>query len=64
MIRASDHNRRVFLQDAQKGHPARPQQVKPEAYSLGYVDGLNEARTLLADFFSILLVGFGALDRS
>ena len=26
-----------------------------EAYPLGYVDGLNDARTLLADFFSILL---------
>ena len=29
-----------------------------------YVEGLNDARTPLADFFSILLVvGFGALDR-
>jgi hypothetical protein len=27
----------------------------PEAYPLGYVEGLNDARTLLADFFSILL---------
>jgi len=28
---------------------------RPEAYPLGYVEGLNDARTLLADFFSILL---------
>jgi hypothetical protein len=30
--------------------------VKARAYPLGYVEGLNDARTLLADFFSILLV--------
>ena len=29
---------------------------RPEAYPLGYVEGLNDARTLLAGFFSILLV--------
>ena len=28
----------------------------PEAYPLGYVEGLNDARTKLADFLSILLV--------
>jgi hypothetical protein len=27
----------------------------PEAYPLGYVEDLNDARTPLADFFSILL---------
>ena len=27
----------------------------PKAYPLGYVEGLNDARTPLADFFSILL---------
>jgi hypothetical protein len=27
----------------------------PEAYPLGYVEGLNDAKTPLADFFSILL---------
>jgi hypothetical protein len=26
----------------------------PEAYPLGYVESLNDARTTLADFFSIL----------
>jgi hypothetical protein len=26
------------------------------AYPLGYIEGLNDARTLLADFFSIPLV--------
>ncbi len=28
----------------------------PEAYPLGYVEDLNDARTLLADFFSIMLL--------
>jgi hypothetical protein len=28
-----------------------------EAYPLGYVEALNDARTLLADFFSILVDG-------
>jgi len=28
---------------------------RPEAYPLGYVEGLNDARTQLAAFFSILL---------
>jgi len=29
---------------------------KPEAYPRGYVEDFDESRTLLADFFSILLV--------
>ena len=29
--------------------------MKAEAYPLGYVEGLNDARTMLADFFSALL---------
>jgi len=36
---------------------------EPEAYPLGYVEGLNDARTLLADFFSILLGLFDLDDR-
>jgi hypothetical protein len=44
------------MQDAQKCRPARPQRVKArEAYPLGHVEGLNDARTMLAAFFSILL---------
>jgi len=31
----------------------------PEAYPLGYVEGLNDVRTKLTDFFSILLVEEG-----
>ncbi len=27
---------------------------RPEAYTLGYVEDLSDARTMLADFFSIL----------
>ena len=42
-------------QDAQKDRPARPQRVKSRGVPLGYVEGLNDARTKLADFFSILL---------
>ena len=41
--------------DAQKDRPARPQRVKARGVPLGYVEGLNDARTKLADFFSILL---------
>jgi len=33
----------------------------PEAYPRGYVEGLNDARTTLADFFSILL---GKVERN
>ncbi len=42
-------------QDAQKGRSARPQRVKVRGVPVGYVEGLNDARTKLADFFSILL---------
>jgi hypothetical protein len=49
-------NRKIFLQDAQKGRPARPQpKNRPQAYPLGYVEDLFKARTTLAGFFSILL---------
>jgi hypothetical protein len=63
------HNRSTFPQDAQKGqtsHPpnpgaprralshARPQRVKTRGVPSRYVEDLNDARTPLADFFSIL----------
>jgi hypothetical protein len=35
--------------------PARPQQVKDRGVPEGYVEGLNDARMKLADFFSSLL---------
>ncbi len=59
------HNKRTFSQDAQKGRSARPQRVKGRGVPLGYVEGLNNARTLLADFFSILLEegGYDAYNR-
>jgi hypothetical protein len=41
-------------QDAQKRCPARPQQAKRRRRTLRYVELLSEARTPLADFFSIL----------
>jgi len=44
------------VQDAQKGCPARPQRAKRRKRTLRYVELLSEARTTLADFFSILLV--------
>ncbi len=37
-------------QDAQKDRPARPQRVKDRCVPSGYVEGLNDVRTLLADF--------------
>jgi len=43
------------VQDAQKGCSARPQRVKTgSTYPLGDVEDLNDARTTLAGFFSIL----------
>ena len=47
--------RRAFPQDAQKGRPARPQRAKRQGVPLRYVEPLSDARTPLADFFSILL---------
>jgi len=48
--------RESFQQDAQKGHPARPQaKQEPEAYPPGYVEDSCELRTKLGAFFSILL---------
>src|SRR5205823_12480063 len=70
LILTSRHNRRIYTQDAQKGRSARPQRVKTGAYPLGYVEDLNDARTMhgkrrvsarrgrageKGDFFSILL---------
>jgi hypothetical protein len=46
--------REPLKQDAQKGRSARPQRVKARGVPLRYVEGLNDARTTLADFFSIL----------
>jgi len=42
-------------QDAQKGRSARPQRAKGQGYVVQYVEPLSDARTTLADFFSILL---------
>ena len=67
---------KTLPQDAQKDRPARPQRVKARGVPLGYVEGLNDARTTLGErcvlahrgwagenrgFFSILLDG--GLDR-
>jgi hypothetical protein len=41
----------MLKQAVQQGRSER----RPEAYPLGYVEDLNDARTPLADFFSILL---------
>jgi hypothetical protein len=38
-----------------KTRPARPQREEARGIPSGYVEGLNDARTLLADFFSIRL---------
>jgi hypothetical protein len=41
-------------QDAQKGRQQGRSERRAEAYPLGYVEGLSDARTKLAAFFSIL----------
>ena len=46
-----EHSRRMLKKADQQGRSER----RPEAYPLGYVEDLNDARTPLADFFSILL---------
>ena len=48
-----EDSRRMLKMSVQQGRRER----RIEAYPLGYVEGLNDARTLLADFFSILLGG-------
>ena len=50
-------------QDAQTGRPARPQRAKRRRRTLRYVEPLSEARTPLADFFSILLAFQAMLPR-
>jgi hypothetical protein len=50
--------------DAQKDRPARPQRVKDRGVPSGYVEGLNDARTKLAVFFSILREGLTLADGS
>ena len=47
--------KRIPLKDAQKVRPARPHRVKGRGVPFGYVEDLNDARTLLTGFFSILL---------
>ena len=53
------HNRSTFPQDAQKDRSVRPQRVKARGVPSWYVEGLNDARTTLEDFFSILLIAGG-----
>lgn|GEM_PF-1249568 len=48
-------SRRTFKGDVQQGRSGR----RAEAYPLGYVEGLNDARTKLAASFNVLL-GFMA----
>ncbi|MGB4993883.1 MAG: hypothetical protein WBO50_01865, partial [Nitrospira sp.] len=54
------HWSRTHPQDAQKGRPARPQQAKGRIVLLRYGEPLSDARTPLADFFRILLVGIAS----
>ena len=49
-------SKRTFPQAVQKGRPARPQRAKGRIVPSGYVEGLSEARTKLADFFNSLLL--------
>ncbi len=61
MVYKCGANNKSLQQDAQNGRPARPQRVKGRGVPSGYVEGLNDARTMLADFFSILLDRLKAL---
>jgi hypothetical protein len=47
----AEHSRRMLKMAVQRGRSER----RPEAYPQGYVEDLSDARTKLADFFSILL---------
>ena len=44
-------SRRMLKKTVRQGRSER----RPEAYPLGYFEGLNDASTTLAGFFSILL---------
>ena len=46
-----EYSRRMLKMTVQQGRSER----RAEAYPLGYVEGLNDARTTLAGLFSILL---------
>jgi hypothetical protein len=50
-------------QDAQTVRPGRPQRAKRRGVPLRYVELLSDARTKLADFFSILLIQRGDGER-
>ena len=47
----SSETRRLFKKAVQQGRSER----RAEAYPLGYVEDLSDARTMLAGFFSILV---------
>jgi hypothetical protein len=49
---------RMFKKAVQQGRSER----RPEAYPLGYVEDLRDARTKLADFFNIMLLDEIELD--
>ena len=49
---------RMFKKAVQRGCSER----RPEAYPLGYVEDLRDARTKLADFFNIMLLDEIELD--
>jgi hypothetical protein len=48
----------MFKKAIQRGRSER----RPEAYPLGYVEDLSDARTKLVDFFNILLLNEIELD--
>ena len=51
---------RMFKKPVQRGRSER----RPEAYPLGYVEDLNDARTKLAGFFNILTPRYPPCRRS
>ena len=51
LLASMQRSPRMLKKAVQQGRSER----RPEAYPLGYVEDLSDARTPLADFFSILL---------
>jgi len=50
-VTGNNRSRRMLKMAVQRGRSER----RPEAYPQGYVEDLSDARTKLADIFSILL---------
>ncbi len=55
----ADRTGRLFKKTVQQGRS----ECRAEAYPLGYVEGLNDARTMLAGFFNSVLACASAVEH-